>query len=155
MTTCETASRELVRLLEQKADSFKTFITATDSLTTLLDNSHSDIKEIQSVLAERHRCMRFVDTIDQGITALMKDSGHHLVALSHDDKERVNSLTKSVAAAASDAFKKNKDLEVKVSRSRTVLSNEMLTIIKTKHGVQGYLPSHGQPHTPRFLDVRS
>jgi len=154
MAAHEPASRELIRLLEQKAASFQTFITATESLTTSLD-SRVDIKEIQSVLAERHRCMQSIDKIDQGIATFLKDKGHHLDTLPHADKERMNSLTKTVATAASDAFRKNKDLEMRMSHSRAVLSNEMLKIIKSKHGVEGYLPSTRQNRTPRFLDVRS
>ena len=140
---------ELLELLEEKLDIFKSFLSAT---TLLRDDSDlQEMKKIELLVTKRENCINVIDWIDGRINRI-KNS---ISTLPGDVMEKIRLLTKAIDDTATEATHLNKEFETMLIRHRDDTKKQISKVSQNRNGVKGYAAMARGGNQPVFLNVTS
>jgi hypothetical protein len=141
---------KLLFLFEEKHLALKRYLSITGEMDSVMSNS--DLCKLRSLMAERQKYMRKIQSVDKSIETNIRSSKKNIDPLSHKLKGLLDRYRKEFIRIMQAAVPMDKKVRLLVKTEGQNLKKELLLIQKNKHAVSRY----GSPTNfiSRYLDTR-
>lgn len=145
------SQNKLQVLLEEKLNALKRYQSITNAMDTATVGS--DYQQLRSLMFDRHKYMRKIQSVDKSIAAMLPSGKPQLTSINNKSNGLIDRYRRDCLYIMETVVPTDRKICNYIANEGEKLKNELLSMNKNRHAVNQYgSPTKG---VSRYLDTRN